>query len=1124
MSQIKTQINEIKSKLRSLYIKNRTIEIIIGLNIIIVVVLVLNITLSIVELSGFNSILERTILFYTGIGLSSAGFLWFILYPALKSIKVISKEEYKTLATDVGKHYADLGDKIVNALDLDNEKSDRYSGSLISAAVESVYKKSNNLDFSKASSLIKTRSFFILSACTILITVFLFFISPDLRIASYRILNHTHEFYQPASFVFFISPGNILVEKNSNIEIKVEVVGDKQETINLLTKTSDEPTFIEQIVFPDTSGMFVFQVRSVKKPFQYYAESINTKSEVYSVEVSDKPIISNLHLDIIPPGYSREKKYSQKDNGNIIALVGTKVKLQAISNKTLSSGFIQFSNNQKKNLIIDQNKASTTLSILESKNYFITIHDSVNTKNKNPITYSIAAINDEYPAITIKKPETKTKLTKLEQVPAEIKISDDYGFDKLVLNHRLSQSNFENPPEKFSTTIIKIDNTQREQEVYYVWDVSELVLAAGDVVSFYFEVFDNDNINGPKSTKSKMFSLYVPTLEELYEESEITQEETITEMQEALVEAEELSEELEKLSDEMKTDENEIKWEEENKIEKAAQKFEELKDKIDKAQEKLVESKNELQKNDLLSKETLEKYMELQKLMDEMNSEEMSLAIKKLQEQLSSMNREQAQNSLEEMRFDEKSFQKSLERTMNLLKRIQIEQKMDEIIKRSEEIKEQLEELEKETDSTDLSDKEKSEKLSKKQNNITQKLENIQREVDKLQQKMSDFKDMPNEEMKDLKKQFEEQKNEELSQGVKDQLLKQMKTEAMEQMQHLSQNMESTSEQMKNMQQQMQMQNQLQTIYDMMKAVNNLVELSKLQESLKEKSENSRSSQLLKDAPQQEEIMTGLEKTISQLQELSQKTFAITPEMGKALGQARAEMKNSMNAMQNQNSGMATLSQSGAMKHLNEAATMMKGKMDQMMNGGQGGGMMSMMQQMQQLSQQQMNLNKLTQQLNKGNLSQQQQQQLQRLSQEQEMIRKSLEQLNRENQEKGQSKKLTGNLENILDEMKEVIKKMETENLNDDLVQSQQKILSKLLDAQRSINQRDFEENRESNEGSIYSRKSPEEIKFLEENKDRIREELIKSINEGYSHDYEEIIRKYYEALENEENETPIKN
>jgi len=323
-------------------------------------------------------------------------------------------------------------------------------------------------------------------------------------------------------------------------------------------------------------------------------------------------------------------------------------------------------------------------------------------------------------------------------------------------------------------------------------------------------------------------------------------------------------------------------------------------------------------------------------------------------------------------------------------------------------------------------------------------------------------------------------------------------------------------------QQQMQMQNQLQTMYDMMKAVSNLIELSKQQEELKKNTEGKNSNQMSQKTQTQNEILAGLEKTIKQLSELSQKTFAITPEMGRALGQAKAEMNNSMNAMQNGNSSMAIQGQSGAMKSLNEAASMMKGKMDQMMNGGQGGGMMSMMQQMQQLSQQQMNLNKLTQQLNKGELNPQQQMELNRLSQQQETIRKSLEQLNREGKESGESKRIASNLDKVLEEMSEVIMKMQTETVNNDIIQSQERILSKLLDAQRSINQRDFDDQRESNSGNKFNRESPGEINLsAEERKNKIREELIKARKEGYSQDYEELIRKYYEALDESKDKTP---
>ena len=99
--------------------------------------------------------------------------------------------------------------------------------------------------------------------------------------------------------------------------------------------------------------------------------------------------------------------------------------------------------------------------------------------------------------------------------------------------------------------------------------------------------------------------------------------------------------------------------------------------------------------------------------------------------------------------------------------------------------------------------------------------------------------------------------------------------------------------------------------------------------------------------------------------------------------------------------------------------------------------------------------------------------------------------------------------------MREVITNMNTDKIDDDLVQSQQQILSKLLDAQRSINERDFEKNRESNSSKNFARKTPNELNLNSE-KNKIKDELLKIIKEGYSKDYEDLIRKYYEILENE--------
>jgi hypothetical protein len=209
------------------------------------------------------------------------------------------------------------------------------------------------------------------------------------------------------------------------------------------------------------------------------------------------------------------------------------------------------------------------------------------------------------------------------------------------------------------------------------------------------------------------------------------------------------------------------------------------------------------------------------------------------------------------------------------------------------------------------------------------------------------------------------------------------------------------------------------------------------------------------------------------------------------------------------------------MKSLNQAAMMMKSSMESMMQGGGQGGMMSLMQQLQRMSGEQMNLNNLTQMLQRmqqGGLTPQQQLDMQRLAQQQQIIQKSLQQLNQEAKISGQSKKLPTDLDNILKKMQEVITDMQGEKLGDDLIQKQENILSKLLDAQRSINERDYEKERESRTSETVVRESPGELDLTNPNSlNKIQDELNKAVKEGYLRDYEDLIRKYYETLQKED-------
>jgi hypothetical protein len=281
------------------------------------------------------------------------------------------------------------------------------------------------------------------------------------------------------------------------------------------------------------------------------------------------------------------------------------------------------------------------------------------------------------------------------------------------------------------------------------------------------------------------------------------------------------------------------------------------------------------------------------------------------------------------------------------------------------------------------------------------------------------------------------------------------------------------------------------------------------------------SSSYNENGEKQNSIQRNLDKLMQQLGELGQKTFAVTPEMGKALGDAKRDMQQSLENLEKRNGQMSAMTQGNAMGSLNEAANLMKGSMESMMQGGgQGGGMMSLMQQLQQMSGQQMGLNNLTQQLQQmmqgqGKLTPQQQGELQRLGQQQEIIRKSLDQLNQEAKMSGESKRLPSNLDNVVKQMQEIVTDMNSEKLDQDLVQKQERILSRLLDAQRSINERDYEKQRESKSGNTIARESPADLNLSsEKGKNKIKDELNKAVQEGYKKDYEELIRKYYESLQ----------
>jgi hypothetical protein len=136
---------------------------------------------------------------------------------------------------------------------------------------------------------------------------------------------------------------------------------------------------------------------------------------------------------------------------------------------------------------------------------------------------------------------------------------------------------------------------------------------------------------------------------------------------------------------------------------------------------------------------------------------------------------------------------------------------------------------------------------------------------------------------------------------------------------------------------------------------------------------------------------------------------------------------------------------------------------------------------------------------------------LQRMAQEQRRLREQLEQIQRDEEAR---RELLGRLDEAQREMKEVEEILESGSTDGELEQKQQRILSRLLDAQRSINRRDFDPERESRPGEDIARRSaPELPQELLRETDRLRLDLLKAEADRYPAQYRAFVEAYLRRL-----------
>ncbi len=478
----------------------------------------------------------RTVLFFVFLVFFLGSFLYLFVLPLFKYFNIFRRTNYQKVADKVGKNFPSIKDDLLNAMQLvsvDNSTY-KYSEKLINAAFLNVYERTKQIKFESIVKFNAAKKYLLYFGSGLVFCFALFAFVPGLKAASNRLINFNQDFIQPPKFLFQIEPGNQQVTKGDDVDITVRVNGAKLKEIYLAVKDTEQTHFEFNTLKPDSLGTYEFKLKAVRNSFRYFASAEDIKSDEYSIDVVDHPIIKKLTVTIQSPSYSKIPQVIQKDNGNISVLNGSKIDVILSSTKKLKEAKLLFSDSTSLKLNLEAQNAEGNFKILKDKNYHILLTDINGNQNSSPITYTIKVITDSYPAIEIINPNKDVDLANDNRLPIFARISDDYGFTKLNLSYRLSSSKYQPAQNEFSSLEIPIDKSQKELDVNYIWNLSPLNLTAEDVVIYYLEIFDNDFVNGPKSTKSSTFAIRVPSLDEILAKADNTHNEAQQNLKETL--------------------------------------------------------------------------------------------------------------------------------------------------------------------------------------------------------------------------------------------------------------------------------------------------------------------------------------------------------------------------------------------------------------------------------------------------------------------------------------------------------------------------------------------------------------------------------------------------------------
>lgn len=1040
----------------------------------------------------------RAVLFFSFLVAVGVGLYQFIIRPLLGLYGLSKPLSTDEAARQIGTYFPDVSDKLINTLQLqriNSEQSDLLRASLDQRSQQLLINR-----FASAIEISRNRQFLKYAIPPLALILLLLLVKPDiLTQSSTRLVNYNKEFVEAAPFQFVVRNKSMNAFRNEDFPLSVGLTGNTiPESIYLVTDGT-------RLKLSPSGPAYTYTFDNLQRDLHFHLEAAGFKSKEYTVSLIDRPAVLAFDVRLDFPAYLNKPTEQLANVGNLLIPEGTVVNWSFAVDHTDSLS-LRFNTDHSvlRAQLVDDDKFVASKRLLQNTAYGVSLQNT-NVNKPSQIQYNIQVIPDRYPQISVDRIQDSTTYN---YIALSGLINDDYGFSKLRLSYVVERGGRKSPTYSKD---IPFNRSTTSQNFVYNWSLDSLKLGKEDKLEYAVTVWDNDGVHGAKSTKSTPFIFAIPSNADVQKQVDQSAEKTQENIDNALSKTQAIKKELSQLEERMRTKKS-SDFQDKKQLQDILQKREELMREVQKLQEQFQKT-NDLQQR-FAEKENAvqDKLKQLQKLFNELLDPESKQLYDQLKQLLEKRQDEKASDMMDRLSRKERNMERDLDRALKLFKQMQLEQKVnnaaDQLDKQADKLDKQAEENDKNLGAQN--EQEQKQQLSKEDFEALKKqIEALEKEADK----------------EDLDKPESTQEQQQDVDQQMDQAMKQLKQKKNKQaaspQRKASKSMRSMSKSMRESMESNEMQENQENMDDLRSILDNLITLSFGQEKvMKEfRGMSLQDPRVTKLSQEQLKLQDDAKIIEDSLNALASRVAQIQPFVTRELSNMKLYMDESVQQLKDRRLSMAASKQQFAMTSINNLALMlsdvlknMQQQMNAMAKPGQGKG--NKKGKSPGMGEMQQKLNTQMQQLQKsGKTGQGLSEELSQLAAQQAMIRDMLKKLE-ENAKGTEAGKQQGDqVKDLMDKMDEAETDLVNKRINQNTINRQNQILTRLLESEKALKQQEEDPKRQAEAARSQKSSSPTFFDSLTNRQFIKQTEVLRSVTPNYNIFYKKEANQYLQKL-----------